>query len=183
MLNTYIETGFKYGIITYPESCNKELRKAISSLSEKNYVNLPRKDELEKTIIVDENCILDFDYVSGLRLDELKDYKELLSENKYINFVMYDSIEVHRPNHALNNGRFEPEKKAIIRYLCSLDTERYGDTKINNAVANTLINHNLLDKTIEEKNKNNKRALCFLEKYVYGDKERTYDAAYHKIKR
>ena len=181
MNNTYVEKGYKYGVIAFPDLCTGELKKVLESTKEESNINLPRKREIEGTFTIPTNNILDFDNISGLTIKDIKDYKELLFAGRYLIFVMYDSITVQNPTPKKDDNKVLDIAK--IRYISSLDMNKYLDMPINDLLGNILVGNELLSKNSYLNETNKKRALSFLEKYVYDDKEHAYNAAFYKIKK
>jgi hypothetical protein len=185
MNNTYVEKAYKYGVITYPDECEEELKEVLVQSREEANVNLPRKREFEVTMPVRPECILDFDSISGLTIKDVKDYKELLYDDRYLIFVMYDSINVQKPYYTKNlvKVRGVQQDKAKLRYICSVDMKKYDNMAIDDLIGNILVGNNLGSCASYLNEGNKKRALCFLEKYIYGDKEHAYNAAFYNIKK
>ena len=163
MQNTYVEKGYKYGVLLFPDSSDKRIKEQLEKT--KPVVNLPRKRELEVNVSTNTCRIIDYDQISGLTIKDVQDYKELLYDNKYLIFVMYDSIVIPKAEHA------------IVRYIGSIDTTRDKDMAVDEVIGNMLLNNELMSKEPYINNSNKKRALCFLEKYIYGDKTQTYNEA------
>ena len=94
---------------------------------------------------------------------------------------MYDSITIQNPKPKNDSNKVLDIAK--IRYICSLEMNKYLDMPINDLLGNILVGNELLSKNSYLNETNKKRALSFLEKYVYDDKEHAYNAAFYKIKK
>ena len=164
---TYVASGYKYGLLCCPDDNLPALKKAISeSIGEDNQNKSTKKDvELDTNVLLES--VVPFEMVDGLSLEELKDYARLLSHNRYLVFIMYDSLPIAEKNGNSNyKVYFEPpEEQGRVRCLYAIDTEKNGEFTIDDVLGDHLIS--VLDQLNVQ---NRRRALCFLEKYIVKSK-------------
>lgn len=167
--STFIVENYKYGLIECPDTTilSSKKYKIDSALGENN--SLP---EAIKSIELDESIhsdvILPFAEVDGLSIKELKDYFSLKYNDRFLVFTMYDSLPLSNID-SYYSYRVEkrPMKISVLRYILLIDTEQYENETIDEIVEDHLIRH------LDQMNlQNRKKALCFLEKYMYDDKEK-----------
>ena len=160
--NSYEATGYKYGLLVLRKDQDCLIRNRIKNIlapDQKNKSNQYKEvnDQLY------HGAIVPFESIDGLTISELEDYKRLLYEEKYLIFVMYDSMVAR--DRGLEIDSFINECETIIRYIFVIDVEENKDKFIDEIVEYHLIN------TVNKLSiQNRKRALGFLEKYVYPDK-------------
>ena len=171
----YIGTAYKYGLLTYPDHnmpyIRNKLRESFEyhteDSAELELIEERKTIELKGEII--PQTIIPFEDIDGLTVGELGDYNPLRCTNNYLVFVMYDSMIIPGNN---NNNTFnvklhfqEPQEQGIIRFMYIIDIRKYEDVNIDEVIEEHLI------KNLNKFNlQNRKRALSFLEKYVYGNR-------------
>ncbi len=173
--NNYVGTAYKYGLLTNPLYNNlPAIRdKIIESFkfqaeygTELELIEGRETIELNEEIIA--KMIIPFENVDGLTVGEIGDYKDLRCTNNYLVFVMYDSVTIYKPkdNNPYNAKESfkEPEEQGIARFMYIMDIRKYKDVKIDEVIEKHLIKN--LDKVNIQ---NKRRALSFLEKYIYGE--------------
>ena len=106
------------------------------------------------------DCIIDFDDISGLTLEDLQDYYPL-QDGEHIFFVMYDKVSSCKPINEYGN-RSDPQPRYVIRFLlpiCIFNIE------IQNMQINEVISY-CLERYKHNLNKTNQnRTKLFLETY------------------
>ena len=179
----YIGTAYKYGLLTYPDHNMPYIRNKLRESFEYHTADSAELELIEGRKTIELNgeiipqTIIPFEDIDGLTVGELGDYKPLRCTNNYLVFVMYDSMIIPGNN---NNNTFnvklhfqEPQEQGIIRFMYIIDIRKYEDVNIDEVIEEHLI------KNLNKFNlQNRKRALCFLEKYVYenhGDVNRMID--------
>ena len=181
--NNYVGTAYKYGLLTYPDHNMPYIRNKLRESFEYHTEDSAELELIEGRKTIELNgeiipqTIIPFEDIDGLTVGELGDYKPLRCTNNYLVFVMYDSMIIPGNN---NNNTFnvklhfqEPQEQGIIRFMYIIDIRKYEDVNIDEVIEEHLI------KNLNKFNlQNRKRALCFLEKYVYenhGDVNRMID--------
>ena len=168
--NTYQATGYKYGVMVYPDK-HTQLYEDILEKTPKTK---------EESLRVSENNVLNYEALDGLSLKELKSYKELLFKQNYLLFVMYDEITIKelRNDNMYEKPSLETRDIPFIRYIQAIDLKEHkNDEPIDQIIKNQIENN------LEQLNPaNRRRALGFLEQYIYGSKEETNHKALHVVK-
>ncbi len=180
--HTYVAPGYKYGLLHDPNYYNNcdDVRIALINWFKKNATNVKDEEhQLEREMIELEaevalKCIIPYENVDGLTVRELEKYDSLRYEkydslrnkNEYLIFVMYDSLNNSEWDiKALDIDKFKAiHSHGIIRFMYLIDIEKYKDYKIDEVIEEHLI-ENLNKFNLQ----NRRRALSFLEKYIYDD--------------
>ena len=170
----YIGTAYKYGLLTYPENNMPYIRNKLRESFQYHTEDSAELELIEERKTIELNgeiipqTVIPFEDIDGLTVGELGDYKplRLRCTNNYLVFVMYDSVTLPKMN---NNNTYdvklyfqEPQEQGIIRFMYIIDIRKYEDVNIDEVIEEHLI------KNLNKFNlQNRRRALCFLEKYVY----------------
>ena len=172
--NNYVGTAYKYGMMTHPFDISPAIRdKLIKSFKFQTAYGeelelIEGRETIELNEEVNAKMIVPFENVDGLTVGEIGDYKALRYTNVYLVFVMYDSVPiVKQQNNNTYNAKEsfqEPEEQGIARFVYIIDIRKYKDVKIDEVIEKHLIK-NLNKVNIQNK----RRALSFLEKYIYGE--------------
>ena len=87
--NTFVTSGYKYGLLSCPEDHFPALRSVIKSCigEEEEAQNKEPKRDTNLEINLQPKAVVPFENVDGLSLDELKNYYSLLYRNRYLVFV------------------------------------------------------------------------------------------------
>ena len=169
---TYVAPSYKYGLLNEPNYYNNydDVRIALINCFKKNATNVKDEEhQLERETIELEaevalKCIIPYENVDGLTVRELKKYDSLRYKDEYLIFVMYDSLNNSEWDiKALDIDKFRAiHSHGIIRFMYLVDIEKYKDYKIDEVIEEHLI-ENLNKFNLQ----NRRRALSFLEKYIY----------------
>ena len=172
--HTYVAPSYKYGLLHYPNCYNNcdDVRIALINCFKKDATNVKDEEhQLERETIELEaevalKCIIPYENVDGLTVRELKKYDSLRYKNEYLIFVMYDSLNNSEWDiNALDIDKYRAiYSHGIIRFMYLIDIEKYKDYKIDEVIEEHLI-ENLNKFNLQ----NRRRALSFLEKYIYDD--------------
>ncbi len=167
--NTYIVKNYKYGLIESPgEILTSYMNFDFDSVLDNNNAPLEATIGVELNESINKDVVFKFKEVDGLSIKELKGYPNLKYKNKYLVFTMYDKLQLS----AIDYYTWYKVKKranpvAKVRYILLIDTEQYENETIDEIVEDHLIRH------LDQMNlQNRKKALCFLEKYMYNNKEK-----------
>ena len=159
---SYIASGFKYGLISTPENLPDSIRRPLhEAMREDNNLNVVPKKDLELDASIYPEMLVPFESVDGLSLEDLSHYSNLLLNNRYLIFAMYDTIAIPEVEkiYALKFG--SPKESAFIHYLYVIDTEQEKERSIDE-----MVEYQLISSIGHMKNQNKRRALGFLEKYI-----------------
>lgn len=161
--NSYDASGIKFGIMLSPELHSKS--KMIKSLFAAN--NAKKVYKLMGEIISKPPIsIIDFSDVDGLTVDEVSKMSTENQANGYIVFVIYSNMK--SGGRVIYNG--------IDTYTFISVNEDLRNMPIDKAVASYYINcYSELDEGIK------KKVNCFLQRYLYGTKERTDQVLDEKV--
>ena len=165
--NTYDVSGYRYGVLMYPKNFQKQFSE----------INDDKEDYKETSLPIDGKEIVSFDNIDGITIKELRSYQDSLLDRDYLLFVMYDSILVSK---LVDGGMYsQPEKKefnkAIIRYAYAINIKDQEDKRVEEVITTHFLETMpLLSQT------NQNRALCFLQRYMYGTKEETKKKVFQK---
>lgn len=159
---SYIGHGYKYGLLSNVDELESNLRDSLYDMIKgKNDQILPRKNDIEVSERVYPEMVIPFESVDGLSIDDLRDYQGLLFENRYLVFIMYDSIELREKEKGCITRFTEPVERVMARYVYLIDTEKNRDCTIDEIIEDHLV------RTVNGLNKQNRRrALGFLEQYI-----------------
>ena len=181
LFDSFASTGYKYGVISYPDSCDSLLREAMDTLVDENHNNKNNTFGYQSSIKTKNDCIVDFQDVDGLTFHDLKDYPSLLYKKKYIFFIMYDSISTQKPSNVQylvgesSNERCAPQEETIIRFLYPIDITELND----NMTIDDFLKEFFEDKIRKLNPTNIRRAAGFLEKYYYGNMTDVYSGLHY----
>ena len=167
---SYVATGYKYGLMSYPNAIFKNNSLFNRTNDESNNQLCNDSEKLIKINGYEIERIVPFESVDGLQLDDLAHYSSLLHDEKYFVFIMYDEIPLSRQTIIDNDitTYSDPENSGFIHYIYLIDKDKNKESTIDEVIENHLISH--LDKLNLS---NRRRALSFLEKYVCKDRGST----------
>lgn len=180
--DTFVASGYKYGLLKYPGKNLPSIPDAIEQCVGKDDSKQSKEQKKDMEIVeaIIPKTAVPFEDVDGMTLEELAGYSQLQysdrrnwSFNRYLVFVMYDSISGSEISETSSNRieSEELEEEGKLRYLYVIDPKKNKEATIDEVVEEQLT------KNIGRmKVKNRRRALGFLEKYVYGDKISTIRA-------
>lgn len=163
---SYIASGFKYGLISTPSNLPDGIRRPLhEAMREDNNLNVVPKKYLELDAPIYPEMLVPFESVDGLSLEDLSHYSNLLLNNRYLIFAMYDTIATSEVEGIYAPKFGSPKERAFIHYLYVIDTEQEKERSIDE-----MVEYQLISSIGHMKNQNKRRALGFLEKYVHGDR-------------
>lgn len=167
---SYIASGYKYGLMSFPEDVlGKSFLDNLFKESNKDVPCYWRETSID---INSRDCdkIVPFEHVDGLQLSDLTNYSQLLYENKYFIFIMYDVLPLcSKPVDYYGLEEFtKPKNVGCLRYIYLINKDNYKDATIDEVIEAHLVPN--LDK-IDFGNR--RRALGFLEEYIGNDKIET----------
>ncbi len=167
--NTYIVPNYKYGLIECPETTLLSFKryKIDDALGDNNCCVREAIKSIELDESIHSEVILPFEEVDGLTIKDLKDYPTLKYKNRFLVFVMGDSLPLSMIE-SYSSSRIEkkPIKRSMLRFILLIDTEQYENQTIDDVI------ENYLTRNLDQMNlQNRKKALSFLEKYIHGNKE------------
>ena len=160
---SYIASGYKYGLLSFPEDVLG--KSTIDTLFKDSNQGVPRHWRETSIKINSRDCdkIVPFEHVDGLQLSDLTNYSQLLYDNKYYMFIMYDVLPL-----CLKTVDFygieeitTPKNVGCLRYIFLINRDYYKDSTIDEVIEEHLITN--LDKINLG---NRRRALGFLEDYI-----------------
>lgn len=160
---SYIASGYRYGLLSFPEDV---LGKSFfDNLFKESNKGAPRywRETSIKLNMYDCNKIVPFICVDGLQLSDLTDYSQLLYDNKYFVFIMFDVLPLCLKTGGLYDidDFTNPIDNGCLRYIYLIDKDKYKDATIDEVIEEHLVPN--LDK-IDYGNR--RRALGFLEEYI-----------------
>lgn len=153
-------SAYKYGIIRCPHVCDYNIGNLLNELcnsDDDSCINssLPKYAEISTRF--DPEYIIEFQDVSGLSLGDLSNFYNLIYNNKYLLFVMFDSLLVSRKSPFLPSPVWENE--VYLRYITAIDVTKNKDTMIDKIICDRLgCNYKFLNPS------NTRRAACFRKK-------------------
>ena len=159
---SYIASGFKYGLISTPGNLPHSIRSPLyEAMRQDNNLNAVARKDLELDAPIYPEMLVPFESVDGLSLEDLSHYNNLLLNNRYLVFTMYDSIASFEDEGIYNIKFGSPKERAFIHYLYVIDTEQEKERSIDE-----MVEYQLISSIGHMKNQNKRRALGFLEKYI-----------------
>lgn len=161
--NSYVATGYKHGIIRNPNRTIPAIRNVLTKMVGSTQESDHKKEDMEMNASIYKEMIIPFEEVDGLSLQELKAYPNLLYQDRYLIFIMYDSIASREQNGDLIIEFGDWIEEAVARYIYMIDTEKNKECSIDEIVEEHLV------ATLDQlRTENRRRSLDFLEKYVGG---------------
>ena len=167
LYDSFKASGYKYGVVSYPGVRENDLYDFLISLSGNDCNNIPTTMDMQKSLDIDPDCIVDFKDLFGLTIEDISSYSSL-TYNHHLIFVMYDSVMVQKPFYTISSqgsSKANPQEQATVRYAFAIDTTKDKEMTIDDVICKHLI-----EEISHLNTTNRKRAAAFLEAYRFGDK-------------